>query len=141
MDIGYAKRLFITAKKSESVTISTLETYERGLKGFFDYLIAQNILDLTVVDTGTIREFLISLKDKGLRGITVHQYFRILRTFFKFLHQEDYLSKNPMVNVKPPKIAQKEMRTFNSQEISKILSAFDTEDFLGMRNYCIMCLG
>jgi site-specific recombinase XerD len=140
MDLGHAKRIFITAKKSESVTISTLETYERGLKKFFDYLIAQDVLDLAEVDTRIIREYLIALKEKGLRGITVHQSFRILRTLFKFLHQESYLIKNPMVNVKAPKIEQKEMRTFNSQEISKILNAFDTEDFIGMRNYCIMCL-
>lgn len=140
MDIGHAKRIFITAKKSESVTISTLETYERGLKRFFDYLIEQDVLDLNKVDSGIIREFLISLRAKGLKGITTHQYFRILRTFFKFLFQEDYLTKNPMVNVKPPKIEQKEMRTFTSQEITKILGAFNKDDFIGMRNYCITCL-
>lgn len=140
MDLGHAKRIFITAKNSESVTTSTLETYERGLKRFFDYLLEQDILDLTKVDTGIIREYLISLKSGGLKGITVHQHFRILRTFFKLLHQEEYLTKNLMISVKPPKIKQKEMRTFTSQEISKILSAFDKEDFIGMRNYCIMCL-
>lgn len=117
MDLGHAKRIFITAKKSESVTSSTLETYERGLKRFFDYLMEQDVLDLTTVDTGIIREFLIELKEKGLKGITVHQYFRILRTFFKFLHQEDYLNKNPMINVKALKIEQKEMRTFTSQKL------------------------
>ena len=103
MDLGHAKRIFITAKKSESVTISTLETYERGLKRFFDYLLGQNILDITEVNSGTIRAYLITLKDGGLKGITVHQHFRILRTIFKFLQQEDYaytlLLKSKLVQV------------------------------------------
>lgn len=140
MDLGHAKRIFITAKKSENATDSTLETYERNLKRFFDYLLDHNILDLTEVTTGDIREFLIALKEGGLKGITVHQYFRVLRTFFLFLHQEDYLSKNPMVNVKAPKVEQKEMRTFTSSEITRLLNAFNKEDFIGMRNYCIVCL-
>ena len=140
MEIGYAKRIFIATKKSENVTPRTLETYDRGLKRFFDYLLENNIFDVSEVNSGVIREFLIMLREKGLRGITVHQFFRILRTFFTFLHREDYISKNPMTNVKAPKVEQKEMRTFNAQEISKILTAFDRNDFIGMRNYCIMCL-
>lgn len=140
MELRHAERIFITAKRSESVTASTLATYERGLKKFFDYLREQDLFDITKADTGIIREYLITLKDGGLKGITVHQHFRILRTLFKFLFQEDYLTKNPMINVKAPKIEQKEMRTFTSSEISKILNAFDKEDFIGMRNYCIMCL-
>lgn len=140
MELGHIKRIFLTTKKSENVTQRTLETYDSGLKRFFDYLIERNILDVTEVNAGIVREFLVMLKGKGLRGITVHQFYRVLRTFFTFLHQEDYISKNPMTNVKAPKVEQKEMRTFTAQEIGKLLNAFDKNDFIGMRNYCIMCL-
>lgn len=140
MELGQVKKIFIITKKSENVTARTLETYDRGLKKFFDYLLARNIFDISEVNAGVIREYLIELKEKGLKGITVHQFFRVLRTFFTFLHREDYIAKNPMTNVKAPKVEQKEMRTFTAQEISKLLNAFDRNDFIGMRNYCIMCL-
>ncbi len=140
MELGHAKRIFLTTKKSENVTPRTLETYDSGLKRFFDYLIERNILDVTEVNAGIVREFLVLLKGRGLRGITVHQFYRVLRTFFTFLYQEDYINKNPMTTVKAPKVEQKEMRTFTAQEISKLLNAFDKNDFIGMRNYCIMCL-
>jgi len=141
VSLGTVKRIFITAKRSESVTISTLETYERGLTRFIEYLTTDlEVLDISEVTAGTIRDYLISLQDGGLKAVTVHQHFRILRTMFLFLYREDYIPKNPMVNVKAPKVEQKEMRTFTSQEIMKILNAFNREDFIGMRNYCIMCL-
>jgi len=98
------------------------------------------VLDIAEVTASIIRDYLISLQDGGLKAVTLHQDFRILRTLFLFLYREDYIPKNPMVNVKAPKVEQKEMRTFNSQEITKLLNAFDREDFIGMRNYCIMCL-
>lgn len=140
MELGQAKKIFILTKRSENVTSRTLETYDKALKRFFDYLVGQNIFAVTEITASHIRGFMVELKDKGLKGITVHQYYRVLRTFFTFLHQEDYLTKYLMVNVKPPKVEQKEMRTFTAQEISKLLNAFDRNDFIGMRNYCIMCL-
>ena len=66
-------------------------------------------------------------------------YFRTIRTFFIFLYQNDYITNNPITNVKAPKIEEKEMRTFTSQEITKLLNAFDKFTFIGFRNYCIFC--
>lgn len=62
VSLGTVKRIFITTKRSESVTISTLETYERGLTRFMDYLTTDlEVLDISEVTAGIIRDYLISL--------------------------------------------------------------------------------
>lgn len=140
LDLEKAKEIFYVAKKSENVTDRTLETYEEVIPRFLKYLGEENILDIRDVRSIHIREYLVTLREKGLRGITSLKHFRCIRTFFLFLEREDCLNKNPLKNVKPPKPEQKEMRTFNAQEVNKILNFFDRNDFFGMRNYCIMCL-
>lgn len=141
MELRQAKKIFYIAKKSENVTGRTLETYEEVLPKFFEYLVQEdNIFDVTEVDTSHIQGYLITLQEKGLRGITMHKHFRNLRTFFLFLHQEDYITRNPIKNVKPPKPEQKEMRTFNAKEINKLLNGFDRNSFIGLRNACIMAM-
>lgn len=140
MELGQAKKIFFITKKSENVTERTLETYGDVLKKFYDYLSERNVLDVAEVNSIDIREFFIVLQGKGLRGITQHRYFRVLRTFFLFLYQNDFINDNPMKNVKPPKVERKPMRTFTGQEISKLLNAFDKTTFIGCRNYCMFCL-
>lgn len=140
MELGQAKRIFFITKKSENVTVRTLETYDEVLKRFLKYLIERNVFDVSEVDSSNVREFLILLQEKGLRGVTRHRYFRSLRTFFLFLYREEYISKNPMLHIKPPKIEQKVMRTFTAQEISKLLNGFNRNTFFGLRNYCITAM-
>lgn len=140
MELGQAKKIYLVTKKSENVTSRTLESYDEILKRFYNYLLEKNIYDVSEVDANCIREFLVLLQERGLRGVTRHRYFRGLKTFFLFLLRDDYISKNPMATVNPPKIEQKEMRTFTAQEISKLLNAFDKNTFIGFRNYCIFCL-
>lgn len=140
MELGQAKIIFLITKKSENVTARTIEIYDEILTRFFDYLIKQNIYDVSEVNACNIREFLILLQEQGLKGVSRHRFYRGLKTFFLFLHREDYISSNPIIAVKPPKIEHKEMRTFTAQEISKLLNSFDRDTFTGFRNYCMFCL-
>jgi site-specific recombinase XerD len=138
MDLRTTKRIFLVAKQAEGVTNRTLETYTTELTRFFEYAASKDIFNIGDISTADIRDFLNSLKEKKLRNITIHRYYRELKTLFFFLHQEEYIKANPMKHVKPPKVEQKQMRTFTAQEISKLLNCFDRDEFFGLRNYCIM---
>ncbi|SCM83721.1 hypothetical protein KL86SPO_70579 [uncultured Sporomusa sp.] len=139
MNIAEAKNIFLVAKEAQNVTGRTLGTYQEVFKKFLEYLYSQNMYDISVIDASHIREFIVKLK-AGRKGITVHKYFRVLRTFFRFLHQEDYIDSNPMKAIKAPKKEKKAMRTFTAAEISKLLNAFDRTTYFGMRNYCVMAM-
>jgi len=140
MELGQAKKNFLVAKKSENVTGRTIEIYENILQRFFKYLMGQDVFDIAEVNAHYIRAFLVCLQEEGLKGVTRHQFYRGLKTFFLFLYREEHIAKNIIADVKPPKTEQKLMRTFTGQELTKMFKAFDQDTFTGMRNYCIFCL-
>ena len=140
MELGQTKKIFLIAKKSENVTVRTIEIYEEILNRFFKHLMEQNIYDVTEISASNIRGFLVLLQEQGLKGVSRHRFYRGIKTFLLFLYREDYINKNPIADVKPPKIEQKDMRTFTAQEISKMLNAFNKDTFTGFRNYCIFYL-
>jgi site-specific recombinase XerD len=140
MDLKTAKRIFLTAKQAEGVTGRTLESYTTELNRFFEFIVSREMYDVTEITADTIRDFLNSLKEKNLKNITIHRYYRELKTLFLFLYREDYMESNPLKDIKPPKVEQKVMRTFTAQEIGKLLNAFDKSDYFGLRNYCIMAM-
>lgn len=140
MDFKSVKQVFLTAKQAEGATNRTLETYSETVTKFFLFLVEKNIYAIEAVTANEIREFLNRLKNKGLRNVTLHKHFRVLRTLFLFLWRESYLDKNIIGTVKPPKKEQTIPRTFTGVEISKILNSFDRNEFFGLRNYAIMAV-
>lgn len=140
MDLGDAKRIFILTKKSENVSERTVAIYHEILNRFFNDLFEKQILKAEEVKANHIREFLLRLHDEGLKGVSVHRFYRGIKTFFLFLVGDGYLEENPIKAVKPPKIEKKDMRTFTSQEISRMLNVFNQEEFFDFRNYTIFCL-
>lgn len=140
MDLKTAKQIFMQSREAEGVTIATYKAYNITMRQFLLYLYDKDIYSIDQLDAPCIREFLISVKARGVRNISVHKDFRVIRTFCLFLFQNDYVDSNPMANVKAPKVEKRIIRTFTAQEIKKLLSAFDTNDYFGMRNYCMMSL-
>ncbi|MBP1765789.1 MAG: Phage integrase, N-terminal SAM-like domain [Firmicutes bacterium] len=69
MELGQAKKIFLITKKSENVTSATLETYNIVLRKFLEYLIERDIFEINSVDSLCIREFFVTLKDKGIKGV------------------------------------------------------------------------
>jgi integrase/recombinase XerC len=87
-----------------------------------------------------IRSFLAA-RAQGNSPATLHQAFRVLRTFFRWCVREGLLEHYPMENIKAPKLEQKVILTFSPEEIKKLLSSCPPRTFLGERNRSIvLCL-
>jgi len=138
MEVLTARKIFMLAKKSENISKRTLELYDDTLKRFSVCLSSENVLMVEEITATNVREYLLKLQEAGLRGITQHKHFRILRTFARFLHQEDIIQKRFTDNVKPPRREQKPMRTYTKVEINKILGSFNRDTFTGLRDYTMM---
>lgn len=106
---------FLIAKKINGVSKKSLETYGYTLKRFnnmFD-------IDLLNTDTNHIRKYFYYLEKLGNSESTVDNNRRELNTFFQWLVEEEYISKNPVAKIKKIKTEQKEKKPFNDVEITK----------------------
>lgn len=53
----------------------------------------------------------------------MHIAFRVLRTFFRFLHADGLLADNPMARVRAPKLPAQELPAFSDEDIQRLLAA------------------
>ena len=137
MDLKTARQIFMTAKKAQMVTATTFRLYNDQLRRFLSFAMDRDIFDTDALTKELIEAYLIDFKSSGVRNITVHRDFRIIRTFSRFLYQNDFTNSNPIEGVTPPIKEKKVMRTFTAQEIKKMCNSFDKSDYYGYRNYAI----
>lgn len=93
-------RFLQTLTVEKDASEHTLRAYEEDLKEFL--LFCQK--DITEIDNLDTRDFLSSLHLKGLKKTTIARKLAAIRSFFKFLHREGYVTVNPVKLVSTPKI-------------------------------------
>lgn len=108
----------------KSLAPRTVSEYEDDLRIFFEYF--QPYLDdgltLSSMDSRTIREFLAYLKlKKNYTPNGLNRKIACLKSYFKFLKQEQYIDDSPMENVESAK---------NGKHLPKVLSRSDVEQIL-----------
>lgn len=139
MTISEAIDLFFISRKARNLSKNTIKWYKLSLDKLIIYCEKNNLKNIEEVKVYHIEDILNQQRER-VRDITVKDFFNTFRVFFTYLFDEEYINRNPMKNMRSPKVQQKIMRTFTPEEISKILKSFDTSDFLGLRNYLIMCM-
>lgn len=117
---------------------NTVIHYRKDLKTFFSFLQREGKLELNQVDYQVVRLFLTFLHDQKLSRRSISRTISSLRSFYKYLEREDYVSKNPFINVTLPKTSQPIPTFFYKEELGKLLEVNDLSDPLGQRNQAII---
>jgi integrase/recombinase XerC len=118
----------------------TLLSYQTDLGQFAEYLAhTYQITDPAEADHPIIRSWIVSLVQKNLDPRTVNRKIACLRSYYKFLLQQNRITKNPTLRIKPPKAAKK-LPAFVPQEAFNIfLDGFAFEPTLeGLRDKLIL---
>ena len=112
-----AVQMFLVTKKVEGCTESTIRFYSGTLRKFF------NEIDFRITDIGAdqIRYyFAIRSTRDGLSKTSQDNELRILKSFFKWCTGEDYIKKDPTVNIKAIKKEKKLKKPFTETELELI---------------------
>jgi integrase/recombinase XerC len=118
----------------------TLLSYQTDLGQFAQYLAqTYQITDPAEADHPIIRSWIVSLVQKNLDPRTVNRKIACLRSYYKFLLQQNRITKNPTLRIRPPKAAKK-LPAFVPQEAFNIfLDGFAFEPTLeGLRDKLIL---
>lgn len=123
----------------------TIHNYTWHLGKFIDYLVEMNIVDVGDVNTKVILDYQKHCyyfeNRKGQQDTIRSQniYLKVVKAFFKFLQEEDYLPHDPAKQVsyaKEPKSLPKIILT--KQEIKKIIKQPNVKTLLGYRDRAIL---
>lgn len=121
----------------------TIKGYKNNNKAFLNYL--KNEFEIEEVDDITskhIKSYLMNMKKKGLKELYINSVHKCMRSFFRFMVEEGYIAekRNPILSVKfmrEPKVI---IKTFNDDEIKRMINVHTKMDYLNLRNrLIIMC--
>jgi tyrosine recombinase XerC len=134
MEIFIEKYLrYLRAEKNTSE--NTLKAYTNDLEDFKNYIGSKPIKD---VDYLTIRGFLASLKEALYDKVSIRRKITALRSFFRFLCREGYLSFNPASMVSLPRKEKKLPSVLDETEVIKLIEAPSPHDLVGIRDRAVL---
>lgn len=114
--------LYLASCKIEGKSDNTIKNYGRNLLKFANYL-QKNIEDVTTMD---IRMHLVDYAKTGVKNSTLSTRTDILRAFFNWLQNEEYIAKNPMNKIKPIKVEDNKREPLTYEELEILYTGCKT---------------
>jgi len=117
---------------------NTIDAYSHGLTRFFSHLKGRGIQEIREVGKFHIRGFLLDLRKKNLNTKSIARDLVALRSFFRFLIQEDILESSPAEELDSPKVTRTLPEILTLREIEQILEQPDLQTPLGIRDRAML---
>ncbi|MCB1106735.1 MAG: tyrosine recombinase XerC [Chlamydiia bacterium] len=110
----------------------TLRNYRLDLKAFGAFAKGE------ALSKRLIRNYLAHLQIKGVSKRTVLRHLSSIRSFCKYLLKERKIKENPAAEVGSPKLDKPIPKALSYGEVEQLFHMPDTEEYLGLRDRCIM---
>ena len=108
------------------------------LKRFTNYLETKKINDLREVNSGTLTGYFIKLKEIGFSDSTKKVSLRVIKSFFTYLANHDYILLNPFDKIEVVFSEENTLRvTLTEDEMIKFLDSIPTHTGMGIRDKAI----
>lgn len=105
--------MYMATKKTEGLSNDTIDSYGHHLLRFASY-INRNAEEITTMD---IRMYLASYAKTGIKNTTLATETDILRGYFNWLENEDYITKSPMRKIKTVKIEKRIRKALTKEDL------------------------
>lgn len=125
-------------KIERDLSNNSIESYERDIKQYIDFLSQEKITEWEAIDRYDIVLFLQNLKIEGKSESSIIRMTSSLRQFHQYLRQEKWLKGDPMQHIQTPKKKETLPKVLSIQDVEKLLETSDTETDLGLRDRAIL---
>ena len=132
----YIKKFMNYLGIERNLSPHTLKSYQGDLRQFSQFLKPGATLNL--IDYLTIREYLAYLQGVGVSRRTVNRKLSCLRSFFKFLCREGFLSSDPTAGIRSPRLEKKLPKFLDLNQATKLVEAPSEDEVLGLRDRAIL---
>jgi integrase/recombinase XerC len=118
----------------------TVRNYRDDLLDFLYFLKKKKIdpLNETKVDRHVLRDYLSELAKRKIAKASIARKLSAIRSFFRYLVQEEIIAKNPIEQVSSPKLDRRLPSFLTQEETEKLLNAPDLSTPLGQRDRALL---
>ncbi|MBR0596861.1 site-specific tyrosine recombinase XerD [Sinanaerobacter chloroacetimidivorans] len=124
-------------KTEKKMAKNSLEAYQRDILEFCAAMGERGITDLTQISNTEVVAYLLKLKNEGKSAATVNRKVASLRGFYQFMTVQNYITLNPTINIKSPKIERKNIEYLSLEEVDRLLQQPD-QSVKGKRDRAIL---
>jgi integrase/recombinase XerC len=121
-------------KAEQGVSLHTLRAYSRDLDEFASFL-DEKPKDIDYLD---IRSYIASLHHRELKKSSISRKLAAIRSFFKYLHREGYVKKNPAKLVSSPKVPKTLPRFLDVDETFSLMDTPKGDTFRPTRDKAML---
>ena len=122
----------------KQVAHNTEISYERDLKKAADFLLSSGVKKPEDVTEESLANYINELQNEKKSPATVSRNIAAIRSFFAYLQEQNVISTDPSVGLKPPKVEKKAPNILTVEEIDRLLSEPDTHSFKGLRDRAML---
>lgn len=130
----YIKHFINSLKAERDISTHTERAYIRDLEEFVSFIDKKP----GEVDNLDIRAFLASLHQKDLKKTSISRKLATIRSFFKYLHREGIVKKNPAKLVSSPRLPKTLPRFLSIDDVFYLMDAPQGETFRITRDKAIL---
>lgn len=113
-----AMRMFFVAKTVQGCTKRTIVYYKNVITQFLVFLNNKPVSEIT---TNDIRYFFAVKKERdGNKDTNINNMRRVLSSFFTWLHEEEYIPKNPIAKIKGIRVEKRIKKPFKDIELERL---------------------
>lgn len=134
IELPYLAEEFLKYLEARGMSRHTLVNYRIDLESFWKTMQELQIKDLSEVDHLVIRRYLAELAAKKYARRTVSRRLSSIRSLYKFLCKNEYLSSNPLLSVTTPKLDKKLPSFLMAEETARLMESIGTGTPLGLRD-------
>jgi len=117
---------------------NTLEAYSRDLLQYFQFLESQGVSDLAQTHSDTLYDYLGTLRSRKLSSRTQARTLSALKSFYRFLQEEDQRKDNPALPLQGPKPKRSLPKTLSELEVETLLHQPKGEAPRGLRDIAML---
>lgn len=127
-------------KLERSLSDNSISAYINDINNFIIFLKSNDLggLKYSDIDSSLIRDFLENFYQSGKSTYSQARVVSGIKSFFGYLLLEEKIDINPTELIESPKLSKKLPDTLNVEDIEKILSSINIDNFEGLRNRAII---
>ncbi len=136
--LNYGGEFRVYLRDQKNLSEHTITNYLADLDHFFEFLKLTSVNSPKEVDSKVIKEYLGFLYQRGYAASTIARRIACLRSFFRYLLQNQVVSTNPLALIHAPRGIKKLPQFLYLHEVEALLSIPQQNDLLGIRDRAIL---
>ncbi len=115
-------------KSIKRYSLNTIISYDQDLRGFLNFCISNQKVEVEQITQKFIKLFLIHLNEQGLDKRSIARKLASVRGLFKYAFQREIINHNPSLQISNPKLERKLPEVLQLDSILKIYSLADERE-------------